>query len=69
MRVRPATLDDTRGIATVHVRGWQAAYGGILPRKFLDALSVDEREARWRRLARVTMPCRPVQPGLAEHPV
>lgn len=49
MLVRPATLDDTRGIATVHVRGWRAAYGGILPRDFLDKLSVDEREARWRR--------------------
>jgi L-amino acid N-acyltransferase YncA len=47
--VRPATLEDTRGIATVHVRGWRAAYRDILPRDFLDALSIDEREARWRR--------------------
>ena len=49
MVVRPATLEDTRGIATVHVRGWRAAYRDILPRRFLDALSIDEREARWRR--------------------
>ena len=49
MLVRPATLEDTRGIATVHVRGWRAAYRDILPRDFLDALDIDEREARWRR--------------------
>ena len=47
MVVRPATLEDTRGIATVHVRGWRAAYRDILPRDFLHALTIDEREARW----------------------
>ena len=48
MLVRPATLDDARGIASVQVHAWRAAYTGIVPREFLDNLSVDERESRWR---------------------
>ena len=44
-----ATPEDARGIASVQVRAWRAAYAGIVPAAFLDALSIDEREARWRR--------------------
>jgi ribosomal protein S18 acetylase RimI-like enzyme len=47
--VRPATLDDALAIATIHVRAWQAAYQGIVPAAFLDSLSIEEREVRWRR--------------------
>ena len=46
--VREATAADARGIAGVHVRCWQAAYGGILPRQLLDDLSMDLREDFWR---------------------
>jgi uridine kinase len=49
LRVRPATVNDARGIASVQVRAWRAAYAGMVPRDFLDNLSVDEREARWRQ--------------------
>jgi len=45
--VREATSADARGIAEVHVRCWQAAYGGILPRQMLDDLSVDLRSDFW----------------------
>lgn len=48
MFVTTATLDDARAIAQVHVSSWQQAYRGILPKAFLDALSVDERAAMWR---------------------
>ncbi|HKZ05331.1 MAG TPA: GNAT family N-acetyltransferase [Methylomirabilota bacterium] len=48
-RLHRATPEDVRGIASVQVRAWRAAYAGIVPAAFLDALSVDEREARWRR--------------------
>ena len=48
MRVRPATADDARAIASVHVRAWEAAYRGILPDDVLDGLSVDAREVVWR---------------------
>ena len=55
MVVRPATLEDSRAIAEIHVRSWQAAYRGIVPPAFLDSLSVEQRERGWRqRLERDT---------------
>jgi GNAT superfamily N-acetyltransferase len=45
-RARPA---DARPIAEVHVRTWQAAYRHAFSAELLDELSVDEREAGWRR--------------------
>jgi GNAT superfamily N-acetyltransferase len=50
--VRSAAVADARAIAEIVVRGWRAAYRGILPDDFLDGLSVDAREIAWRmRLA------------------
>ncbi len=49
MHVRAATLSDTPRIAEIHVRTWQAAYRGIVPDAYLDALSVADREAAWRK--------------------
>jgi len=46
--VREATAADARGIAEVHVRCWQAAYGGILGKQLLDDLSVELREDFWK---------------------
>ena len=43
-------MTDARAIAEIAVRGWQAAYRGILPDEFLDGLSVTAREAGWRDL-------------------
>ena len=48
MRLREAVIDDARGIATVHVQTWQAAYRGIVPDDALDAMDIDERETNWR---------------------
>jgi len=45
--VRPATVDDAAGIAHVHVESWRAAYTGIVPQAFLDAMSEERRTARW----------------------
>jgi L-amino acid N-acyltransferase YncA len=47
--VRRATVDDAPAIAAIHVRAWQAAYRGIVPAAFLESLSVEDREARWRK--------------------
>lgn len=47
--VRPASLDDARRIAEVHVASWQSAYRGILPDTFLDGLSVEEWAERRRQ--------------------
>jgi ribosomal protein S18 acetylase RimI-like enzyme len=50
MEIRPALRDDCRAVAQVHVASWQAAYAGLLTPEFLAGLSVDRREASWRRV-------------------
>ena len=46
--VRLGLVDDAPGIAHVHVAAWQAAYQHVLSGEYLAALSVREREDRWR---------------------
>jgi ribosomal protein S18 acetylase RimI-like enzyme len=48
MNIRPALPGDARIIADVHVHTWQAAYRGVVPDAYLEALSVDKREAAFR---------------------
>jgi ribosomal protein S18 acetylase RimI-like enzyme len=48
LTLRPAQSRDARGVAAVHVGSWQAAYRGLVPEKFLDALDVDERANSYR---------------------
>ena len=48
MLVRPATPDDSRAIATIHVETWRVAYLDIVPQAHLDSLSIEQREQRWR---------------------
>ncbi|OAI39868.1 hypothetical protein AYO38_06750 [bacterium SCGC AG-212-C10] len=45
--IREATPADAHAIATVQVRGWRAAYRGLIPQKFLDALSIEDRTRRF----------------------
>lgn len=41
-------VTDAAGMASVHVRAWQAAYrGGLMPDGYLDGLSLAERTAMW----------------------
>jgi RimJ/RimL family protein N-acetyltransferase len=47
--VRTATLDDSERIADIHVKTWQAAYAGVMPKDFLERLDVDARQSMWRR--------------------
>jgi len=49
MRIRKATVADAAAIAAVHVRSWQAAYRGLLPREFLDGLDTARRQEGWAR--------------------
>ncbi|HSI48927.1 MAG TPA: GNAT family N-acetyltransferase [Ideonella sp.] len=42
------TESDAQGIATVHVRSWQASYAAILPLHFVAELSIEQRTERWR---------------------
>jgi GNAT superfamily N-acetyltransferase len=45
--IRPAAPADARGIAEVQVATWRTTYDTIVPRGYLDGLSVDDRERRW----------------------
>ena len=49
MKVRLATATDAREVARIHVLTWQHAYRGLVPDAYLDALSIEERAALWRR--------------------
>ncbi|KIF02801.1 acetyltransferase [Streptomyces sp. RSD-27] len=41
---------DIEAVSTIRVRGWQAAYAGLIPRTYLDAMTVEddaERRRQW----------------------
>jgi ribosomal protein S18 acetylase RimI-like enzyme len=56
MNIRSAVVGDARAIADVHVLSWQHAYSHMLPRAFLAALSVEQREAMWSEALRIGRP-------------
>jgi GNAT superfamily N-acetyltransferase len=49
VRIRPLVEADLEAVATLHVRGWQWAYAGIMPQVYLDSLTVADNLARRRR--------------------
>lgn len=52
LRIRAMTPDDCEAVAAVRIGGWRWAYAGLMPRAYLDALSVEADAARRRgRLA------------------
>ena len=48
-KIRPATIDDAFGIATVQYNGWQETYRGIIHDSYLDAMSVEKGFERWKK--------------------
>ncbi|MDP3209153.1 MAG: GNAT family N-acetyltransferase [Rhodoglobus sp.] len=46
--VRPATIDDALGIATVHVRAWQETYSHLVSPERLATLVPSDRFAGWQ---------------------
>ena len=49
MNIDRATLSDVRAVAEIHVDAWRSAYARIVPADCLASLSVEQREAMWRR--------------------
>ena len=47
--IREARIGDESEIARVHVAAWRAAYRGMMPDDFLDALDEKLRATRWRQ--------------------
>ncbi|MFD6418991.1 GNAT family N-acetyltransferase [Streptomyces sp. NPDC060194] len=54
--VRDMRLDDCGAVAEVRVRGWQAAYAGLMPQAYLDAMNVPADAERRRELFRAAAP-------------
>ena len=50
MKIRQAKLQDAQAIARVMVDTWRTTYAGIVADSFLQSLSYQERETRWREL-------------------
>ncbi|HMK63635.1 MAG TPA: GNAT family N-acetyltransferase [Acidimicrobiales bacterium] len=48
MEIRRATMKDVQAIAEVHVRSWKAAFCGLLPQDYLDALQPEDRLPGWQ---------------------
>jgi len=48
--VRPAKPTDAAGIARVHVASWRTTYPGMVPDRYLVALSPLSHAARWRAM-------------------
>ncbi|MGW8697843.1 N-acetyltransferase family protein [Streptomyces eurythermus] len=48
MRIRQAGPDDASAVARVHVRSWQAAFAGLVPQHYLDAMDPSHEESRWK---------------------
>ena len=46
--IRPATIDDARSIAEVHVNSWRTTYAGHIPGEYLAGLSIPNRERSWK---------------------
>lgn len=47
--IRAAVPADAAEIAEVYVSSWRAAYRGLLPDRYLERLSAEERAPTWRR--------------------
>ena len=49
MQITVPTAQDAKAIAELNVLAWQHAYNGLMPSEFLANLSVEKREAGWRK--------------------
>ena len=54
MELRRARPEDARVIAEVHVRSWKAAFTGLLPQDYLDALQPEDRLPQWQEALSAT---------------
>ena len=46
--IRYASVDDIHGMGRVYVDTWKAAYQGMIPQEFLDGLTYESWEGRYR---------------------
>jgi ribosomal protein S18 acetylase RimI-like enzyme len=60
MQIRRATKEDALGIAKVHVESWKETYEGIISRKYLDSLKIEDRKPLWEKSLAETADISPV---------
>lgn len=48
--LRHARAEDARAIARVRVDSWRTTYRGLVPQRYLDAMTVEASEALWTRV-------------------
>jgi len=48
MNIRPAKPDDAQILATLHLDSWRAAYKGLVPESYLNALDYNKRAQSFR---------------------
>ena len=48
--IRSAEVEDAAAIARVHVDAWRSTYPGMIPQRYLDRLTVENRSIGWVRL-------------------
>jgi GNAT superfamily N-acetyltransferase len=57
MQIRQAWPDDASAVADVYVRSWQAAFAGLVPQHYLDAMDPSREESEWKtRIAETRWP-------------
>ncbi|MFD7446014.1 GNAT family N-acetyltransferase [Streptomyces sp. NPDC059909] len=57
MRIRQAWPDDASAVAGVYVRSWHAAFAGLVPQRYLDAMDPSREESGWKtRIAETQWP-------------
>ena len=47
-RLRPASLSDVGAITKFQAECWREAYRDLVPQGYVDRVSVEDREVRWR---------------------
>lgn len=50
MKIRKATIEDTKGIAIVQVDTWETTYRGTVPDEFLEQMTYESRELKWKEI-------------------
>ncbi|MGW1364814.1 N-acetyltransferase family protein [Streptomyces chartreusis] len=67
MRIRQAWPDDASAVAGVYVRSWRAAFAGLVPQHYLDAMDPVREESDWKtRIAETRWPSSGVLAAEAE---
>ncbi|MFF7445638.1 MULTISPECIES: GNAT family N-acetyltransferase [unclassified Streptomyces] len=57
MRIRQAWPDDASAVADVYVHSWRAAFAGLVPQHYLDAMDPVREESVWKtRIAETRWP-------------